>query len=132
MRLDLASGQRIADPDDFVVERTLRLIGSGEEYAILIDDENGEQHFIQAAKEPNGIVVEYREGERHHRSNPVPLETAIQCFQAYRRRDRSWKEAVDWKDITGEIGGKSGCRGKAVVLAVLLGVGVAMSYGIVR
>lgn len=129
MRLDLASGQRIADPDDSVVEQTLRRIGSAEEYAILVDEENGEQHFIQAAKKPNGIVVEYREGERQHRSNPVPLETAIQCFQAYRRRDRSLKEAVAWKDITGEIGGKSGCRGKTVVLAVLVGVGVAISYG---
>ena len=124
MRLDLSSGKRLPDPDDQAVEAALRGVGQGEEYAILVDDEKGEQHFLQAAKESEGFVVEYREGERQYRSNSLPLERAIQIFQAYRKQDKSWKEGVSWTEITEQIGGKGGCGGKVVLLVVLVSLGL--------
>jgi len=126
MRLDLSNGQRVADPDDQAVEVALWSVAEGEEYAILIDDEKGEQHFIQVAKASEAYSVEYREGERQYRSNQLPLETVIRVFQAYRKRDKSWKEGVLWTDISDEIGGRGGCRAKTVLLAVMVCVGAAM------
>jgi hypothetical protein len=128
MRIDLASGKRFPDPDDQAVEAALRVVGQGEEFAILVDDEKGEQHFIQVAKESDGFVVEYREGEKQYRSKPMPLETVVKVFQAYRKQDKSWREGVSWTDITEAVGNKSGCRDKAVLLTVFLGLSLWAAY----
>ena len=128
MRLDLSNGQRVSDLDEKAVEGALWTVAEGEEYAILVDDEKGEQHFIQVTKESEAFVVEYREGERQCRSNPVPLETVIKMFQAYRKQDKSWKEGVSWTDITEKIGSKGGCRAKAVLLVVFFCLGAWAAY----
>ncbi|OAI50728.1 hypothetical protein AYO44_05520 [Planctomycetaceae bacterium SCGC AG-212-F19] len=130
MRLELANGQRIPNPDDQTVARALRSVGEGEEYAILVHDDTGEQHFIQVAKGSAGFVVEYREGERQYRSTPLPQDTVIKTFQAYRKQDKSWKEGVAWTDITDEVVNKSGCRGKAGVLLGLIFVALGPGYGL--
>jgi hypothetical protein len=127
MRLELSNGERIADPDGQTVERNLWSVGEDAEFAIIIDDERGEQHFIQVAKESEGFVVEYREGERQYRSNPFNLETVIKTFQGYRNQDKSWMEGVSWTNIADQIGGQSGCRAKTVlvvgIVCVVLGAG---------
>jgi hypothetical protein len=128
MRLDLSSGERLVDPEGQAVEAALRSVGQGEEFAILVDDEQGGQHFLQVAKESEGFVVEYREGQRQFRSNPLPLETVIRVFQGYRKQQKSWKEGVCWRDITGEIDGKAGCRARAASVVALLGLGVWAAY----
>src|SRR5208282_4825923 len=97
-----SNGERIADPDDQTVERTLWRVGEDADFAILIDDERGEQHFIQVAKESDAFVVEYREGDCQYRSNPLPLGTVTKAFQRYRKQDKSWKEGVSWTNITDE------------------------------
>ncbi|OAI48453.1 hypothetical protein AYO44_06980 [Planctomycetaceae bacterium SCGC AG-212-F19] len=128
MRLDLSNGPPVADPDDRTVQNALRNVAEGEEYAILVDDEKGEQHFIQVAKESKGFVVEYREGEKQYRSNLLPLETVTKVFQAYRKQDKSRKEGVSWTDITEEIGDKGGCRAKAVLVAVMVSLGAWATF----
>lgn len=128
MRLELANDKAVADPDSQTIEKALRSVAEGEKYAILVNEEKGERHFIQVAKESAGFIVEYREGEQQYRSTPLPLETAIKVFQAYRKQDKSWKEGVSWTDITDEIGGKGGCRAKAVLLGVIFSVGAWAAY----
>ncbi len=124
MRLDLSTGEQIADPDDQAVERALWSVGQEQEFAILIADERDERHYIQVAKESEGFVVEYREAKRQYRSDPVPLDTAVKTFRTYRNQDSSWKRGISWTEVTDEIGSKSGCQAQVMLLVMLVCAGV--------
>ena len=113
MKLETPTGLIIKEPSSKEIEETLRSLNPKDNSIAILDPEQkkGDGNFFlqTACDEPEKFMVEYRDGleSRQFQSQKyLPLETVIIIFQTYRLGDESWKNLVEWGDITEQLKGR--------------------------
>ena len=118
MRLETEEGSAIDEPTDENLREALSGLGGAAGSFAILTRADRPPEYVQTAGEADQLLVEYREGKKHHRAEgeALPLQEVVALFQAYNRGDEAWREMVPWQDVTKEI---SGSRwGKFLILAV--------------
>lgn len=94
MKLELANGKKIDNPDQKAVNEALESLKSRDnDFAILGDD-----NYIQAAVTSGGFLMEYQDSEGHFNSSSdsLTIETVKSVFSKYHSGDSSWQNDIQW------------------------------------
>jgi hypothetical protein len=106
LRLQLADGSVVDDPDPADLASLLQQISDKNWYAWL---EQEEGWFVQVGTGPRAggvpagqFALEYREGsaERHYRTLVTSLADVVTAFEAFASADQSWKNAHAWSQLS--------------------------------
>ena len=100
LRLELANGTVLEDPQGAVLDTALRNLGGRDNgFAILSRDS---LFYIQTAVAPEGgFVLEYQEGslEQHFVAEGVSLDDVIMAFRDYATEGDGWHQRFSWKKL---------------------------------
>jgi len=102
MKLEAGAGPPIENPTDEQISEGLSAVDAEQGGFVILS--RGTQTYLQAHGSPEeGFSLEYRDGspDDHYRSrsSDTSLQTTIDVFQAYRRDDADWGEAVEWTEV---------------------------------
>ncbi len=103
LEVALEETQTIDNPHDAAIAAAIsNLRGEWRHCVVLRDD----KLYISTFREEDGFAVTYKDQFGRVYSNergPFSQDVVISIFQAYNRRDTSWKNQTLWKDITDEL-----------------------------
>ena len=125
MKLILVPDEELENPGPDQIAETLHKLRQQEGGAvILVNDQLGDEFFLQAAGNPQlGYALEYREGseEQHFQATEadISVERLVEAFQKYASGDSSWKSDFQWEQMEFKTG--KGCLG---MMALLAGAGL--------
>ena len=94
MKLELANGQKIDNPDQESVNKALEsLTKNNNDYAIL-----GDENYIQTAVTEDGFLLEYQDSEGHFNSSDenLSLDTVKRVFSEYLNGESQWQNDLQW------------------------------------
>lgn len=103
LELTLEESQTIDSPDDPAIAAAITNLPSEWPHCIVLRDGT---LYISTFREENGFVVTYNDQSGRIYSNdstPLSQDAVINIFQAYNRKDTSWKDQTIWKDVTDEL-----------------------------
>lgn len=94
----------VADPDDRLLERTVRQVGADNFFVVL---ERADGWFVQVgygarAGAANGVyALEFQEGspERHFRCETAELTEAVRLVREFRAGDDAWRRRHAWRPL---------------------------------
>ncbi len=94
MKLELANGQKVDNPDQESVNRALESLNKdNNDYAIL-----GDENYIQTAVANDGFLLEYQDSEGHFNSSDenLSLDTVKRVFSEYLNGENQWQNDLQW------------------------------------
>jgi hypothetical protein len=103
LEVTLEESQTIDNPDDPAIAAAITNLPSEWPHCIRLRDGT---LYISTFREENGFVVTYKDQSgRIYSTDSPPLsrDTVIRIFEAYNRKDTSWRDQTLWKDVTDEL-----------------------------
>ncbi|KAB2350749.1 hypothetical protein [Actinomadura rudentiformis] len=96
MQLHTGDGVQVVDPDLGLVRDVLERLSDQNPFAALVVF--GE-HFVQAAPEPGGYELEYKDSRQNklHRTHVTDLAVVQRAFDEYARGDRAFLDRHAWE-----------------------------------